>query len=102
MTNFNDPKDRGSKYNILIASYLEPEYVNRIRQVDDRINVFYEPELLQPPRYPADHKGNQFWHRSEGEAYGLQHTHDKYNLHYCWWSACSTSGRILFDGDVNV
>jgi len=57
MTNFNNSKDCGSKYNILIASYLEPEYVNRIRQVDDRFNVIYEPELLQTPRYAADHKG---------------------------------------------
>jgi phosphoglycerate dehydrogenase-like enzyme len=45
------------KYNVLIASYLEPEYVERIRQVDARLNVIYEPDLLASPRYPADHYG---------------------------------------------
>lgn len=46
-----------SKLNVLIASYLEPEHVERIRQVDLRINVVYEPELLRRPRYAADHVG---------------------------------------------
>ena len=40
---------------MLIASYLEPEYVARIRAVSPRLNVVYEPELLAPPRYHADH-----------------------------------------------
>ncbi len=43
--------------NVLIASYLEPEHVVRIRAVDERLNVLYEPELLRPPRYAADHVG---------------------------------------------
>ena len=46
-----------SIFNVLIASYLEPEYVDLIRQVDDRLNVVYHPELLRQPRYPADHTG---------------------------------------------
>ena len=41
--------------NVLIASYLEPEHVARIRAVDARLSVVYEPGLLAPPRYPADH-----------------------------------------------
>jgi len=45
-------------YSVLIASYLEPEHVERIRQVDERLNVLYEPELLRPPRYAADHLGS--------------------------------------------
>jgi glyoxylate/hydroxypyruvate reductase A len=44
-----------SSYTVLIASYLEPEHVERIRQVSPRLNVVYEPELLAAPRYPADH-----------------------------------------------
>lgn len=44
-------------YQLLIASYLEEEHVNRIREVDPRINVIYRPDLLRPPRYAADHKG---------------------------------------------
>ena len=42
-------------YTIMIASYLEPEYVARIRAVSPRLHVIYEPELLAPPRYHADH-----------------------------------------------
>lgn len=42
---------------VLIASYLEPEHVARVRAVDSRIDVIYEPELLRKPRYAADHNG---------------------------------------------
>lgn len=42
-------------YRVLIASYLEPEHVARIREVSPRLEVAYEPELIAPPRYPADH-----------------------------------------------
>ena len=55
-------------YNVLIASYLEPEHVECIRQVDERLNVIYEPELLRPPRYPADHKGLPVERTPEQEA----------------------------------
>ncbi len=44
--------------NLVIASYLEEEHVDRIRSVSKRLNVLYEPELLPTPRYPADHIGN--------------------------------------------
>ena len=43
------------RYSILITTYLEPEYVERVRQVGPRLDVIYEPELIPPPRYPADH-----------------------------------------------
>lgn len=42
---------------VLIASYLEPEQVARIREVDSRVEVIYAPELLRRPRYAADHNG---------------------------------------------
>jgi glyoxylate/hydroxypyruvate reductase len=42
-------------HTLLIASYLEPEHVERIRQVDPRLNVIYEPDLLPISRYPGDH-----------------------------------------------
>ncbi|MBK5255059.1 MAG: D-2-hydroxyacid dehydrogenase [Vicinamibacteria bacterium] len=42
---------------VLIASYLEPEHVARIRAVDEGVHVIYEPDLLRKPRYPADHNG---------------------------------------------
>ena len=40
---------------VLITSWLEPELVERIRQVDTRLEVLYEPDLLAQPRYAADH-----------------------------------------------
>lgn len=43
------------RLNVLIASYLEPEHVARIRAVDPRLDVIYEPALLSRPRYAADH-----------------------------------------------
>lgn len=49
--------DGRSLYNVLIASYLEARHVDRIRHIDGRLRVLYEPDLLRPPRYPADHTG---------------------------------------------
>ncbi len=42
---------------ITIATPVEPELVERIRAVDPRNEVLYEPALLPPPRYPSDHRG---------------------------------------------
>ncbi len=53
--------------NILIASYLEPEHVECIREASSQINVMYEPELIAPPRYPADHT-NKIIRSAEDEA----------------------------------
>ncbi|NJK80282.1 MAG: D-2-hydroxyacid dehydrogenase [Chloroflexaceae bacterium] len=44
-----------SSVTVLIASPLEPRYVERIKQVSLRLDVLYEPELLGTPRYAADH-----------------------------------------------
>jgi phosphoglycerate dehydrogenase-like enzyme len=62
----------GASQNILIASYLEPEYVERIRQVDVRLKVVYEPDLLRPPRYAADHVGAVRERTPQEEARWLQ------------------------------
>jgi glyoxylate/hydroxypyruvate reductase len=44
--------------NIVIASSLEPDLVERIRAVDPgRLRVTFDPELLPVPRYVADHHG---------------------------------------------
>jgi phosphoglycerate dehydrogenase-like enzyme len=51
------PGESGT-HTILIASYLEEEHVARIGAVDERLRVVYEPDLLRPPRYPADHTGS--------------------------------------------
>ena len=43
---------------VLIASYLEPDLVERIAAVaPDRIRVLHAPDLLPAPRYAADHEG---------------------------------------------
>lgn len=49
--------DNGKTVNVVITSYLEPEYVEKIRRVDPRLNVVYRPELIPSPRYAADHTG---------------------------------------------
>jgi phosphoglycerate dehydrogenase-like enzyme len=43
---------------VVIASPLEPELVERVRDVDRvRLDVIHEPDLIPRPRYPADHTG---------------------------------------------
>lgn len=53
---------------VLIASYLEPDLVERVRAVDPRLDVVYEPGLLRPPRYPADHTGSPIDRSDSDEA----------------------------------
>lgn len=72
-------------HNILIASYLEPEHVERIRAVDPRLNVVYEPDLLRAPRYAADHVGSPDDER----------TPDQENR----WRGLLAEADILFDFD---
>lgn len=40
---------------VLIGSPLEPEFVERIRAVDPRLDVTFRPDLLGVPRYTAEH-----------------------------------------------
>ena len=43
---------------VFIATPLEAEHVDRIRALDaDRLEVIFEPALLPPTRYTADHSG---------------------------------------------
>jgi phosphoglycerate dehydrogenase-like enzyme len=73
------------RYTVLICSYLEPEHVARIRQVDERLAVIYEPDLLRPPRYAADHNGDPVFQRTpEQEAR---------------WRGLLAQADILFDFD---
>jgi phosphoglycerate dehydrogenase-like enzyme len=58
---------------VLIASYLEPELVEEVRRVDDRLDVLCFPELLAPPRYAADHHGGPFTRTPEQEAEWRRH-----------------------------
>ncbi len=49
---------------VAIAVPLEAELVERIRAVDPSVTVLYEPELLPPERFPADHSGDPDFHRT--------------------------------------
>lgn len=69
---------------LFIASYIEPELVDRIRQVDDRLEVLYSPELLAPPLYHADHAGSALVRPPEDEAR---------------WRAMLARAEVLFDFD---
>ena len=70
--------------NLLIASYLEDELVERIRQVSPRLNVIYEPGLLPTPRYACDHVGTPRSLTPEQEAR---------------WRALLGQAEILYDFD---
>ena len=49
---------------VVIASPLEPELVERLRSVDERLDIVFEPELLPPPRWPSDHAGDPAFRRT--------------------------------------
>jgi glyoxylate/hydroxypyruvate reductase len=54
---------------VLIASPLEAELAERIKAADPRAEVLFEPDLLPPARYPADHLGDPAFRRDpEAEA----------------------------------
>ena len=72
---------------VLICSYLEPELVERIRAVDDKLSVCYEPELLPTPRYRADHVGAPLERTPEQQAR---------------WEALLGESEILFDFDYTA
>jgi glyoxylate/hydroxypyruvate reductase A len=51
---------------VLIASYLEPEHIERIKAVGG-VRVVYEPSLLPRPRYACDHVGHPLRRSPEDE-----------------------------------
>jgi phosphoglycerate dehydrogenase-like enzyme len=53
-----------SMVTVVIATPVEDELVQRLRAVDDRLDVRFERELLPPPRYPSDHVGDPSFTRS--------------------------------------
>ena len=54
---------------VLIASPLEAELAAGIQAADPRAEVLFEPDLLPPARYPADHLGDPAFRRdAQGEA----------------------------------
>ncbi|WP_457950457.1 D-2-hydroxyacid dehydrogenase [Pseudarthrobacter sp. alpha12b] len=53
-----------SQITVAIAVPLEAELVDRIRAVAPAVSVLYEPDLLPPERFPADHAGDPGFQRS--------------------------------------
>ena len=49
---------------VVIATPLEPELVQRIRRDVPGVAVHAEPSLLPPPRYPSDHRGDPLFRRA--------------------------------------
>jgi len=74
-----------SRHNLLITSFLEEEHVARIRALDERLNVIYEPSLIAPPRYVADHNGDASFQRTAAEE--------------ARWRQLLSQAEILFDFD---
>lgn len=74
---------RSSPVVVLIASYLEPHLVERIRGAGE-VRVIYEPALLPSPRYPCDHFGHPLERSPEDEAR---------------WRGYLAEAEVLFDFD---
>ena len=53
-------------HTVLVASYLEPEYVGRIAAVEG-VRVLFYPALLPQPRYLSDHVGAPLRRSEEDE-----------------------------------
>ena len=69
---------------LLIASFLEPDQVQRIRDAHPDLRVIDRPDLLAPPRYPGDHSGGPFTRTTEQETE---------------WRSLLAQADILFDFD---
>ena len=52
---------------VVIATPLEPELVERLRSVDDRLDIVFEPDLLPPPRWASDHVGDPSFERTPAQ-----------------------------------
>jgi phosphoglycerate dehydrogenase-like enzyme len=50
---------------VVVCSYFEEEYIERIRKVDEKLQVLYREDLVPPPRWLGDHLGILGWRLSE-------------------------------------
>ncbi len=58
----------GGAPSVMIATPLEEELVREIALAQTGVEVLYEPDLLPPPRYPSDHRGDtRFRREASGE-----------------------------------
>ncbi len=70
--------------NVLVCSYLEPEWIERIQAVDPAVEVTYRTDLIPRPRYVADHIGHPFERTPEQAAA---------------WARLMADADVLFDFD---
>lgn len=68
---------------VLIASYLEPEFVEQIKTEVPQVKVVYRPDLIGEPRYIADHSSR------------IERTPEQENE----WLSLLAQADILFDFD---
>lgn len=69
---------------VMVSTPLEAEHVERIRrEAPDGVEVHYEPDLLPPTRYVADHDGVE----------GFQHTPEQATR----WAEYLRDADVLFD-----
>ena len=68
---------------VLIASYLEPDYIERIRRAVPQIEIIYRPDLIGAPEYHAHHTA----------------TIDRTPQQETEWRALLARADILFDFD---
>jgi len=78
------PVTGDDKVTLLIASFIQEEYVRQIQAVDARLDVIYRPDLLRCPRYASDHYGVPFDRTGEQEAE---------------WRALLARADVMFDFD---
>lgn len=52
---------------VVVASYFEDEYVRRIQEVDERVEVLYQEDLVPPPKWDGDHIGPKGWSRTSDQ-----------------------------------
>ncbi len=76
-----NPRDHET---LLFTSWIESELVERVRASVPSWTVIHEPDLLRPPRYPADHGGHPV---QRGDAQEAR------------WQALLASATVLFDFD---
>lgn len=71
--------------NVLIASYLEPDLIERLRREFPQLKIVYRPDLLAAPRYIADHTA------------AIQRTPEQETE----WRSLLAQADILFDFDAS-
>jgi phosphoglycerate dehydrogenase-like enzyme len=54
----------GEQLRVVVATPLDGETAALVERLEPRVRLVYEPELLRPPRYPADHHGDPTWVRT--------------------------------------